>query len=439
MRKVFLWLILSLLSGGGVVVYALQQQYEEQSVNYRILYREIAVKLSQVETILSLLSVTSDPAVVRQQFPQIIAWEPRLKVAPHQTLTPVDNGTYWLENQRNALLIDFNVLLADIPQRHDFRHISLSWQNKTLFEMGSDSQPAYWQWNKEVSSSLQPFELSASNDPDWMRLPWLMLILLSIFWAAAIHFISLYRKQKHQHNIAVLREHFSELTRLNTMGEITAGIIHELNQPLTAVLSYNQTALRLINQQQAEKAGALLDSSVIQIKRISTLLQQFRQKLVHAPVVLQDVNLHQVWLHVTMLLENEINHGNVKVVNWLPEKLPTLRAEPLWIEQIFQNIVANAIQAQQHNPPGSSWVAIEASHSEQGIELVITDGGPGLSAQALQQVFIPFFTTRQEGLGLGMALTETLVQRLNGNIKVENRVGQGACFTLWFPFNGREG
>ncbi|KEY57532.1 sensor histidine kinase [Serratia sp. DD3] len=438
MRKVFLWLILSLLSGGGVVIYALQQQYEEQSVNYRILYREITVKVSQLETILSLLSVTSDPAAVRQQFPQILAWEPKLNLAPHQTLTPAAKGTYWLENQRNALLIDFNLLLADIPQRHDFLHISLNRQNRTVFELGNNSQPAYWQWNKEVNSSLQPFELSASNDPDWADLPWLILLLLSVFWAVLIHFISLYRKQKHQHNIAVLREHYSELTRLNTMGEITAGIIHELNQPLTAVLSYNQTALRLIEQQQAEKAAALLDSSVIQIKRISTLLQQFRQKLVDAPVVYQDVNLHKVWLHVTMLLEDEINNSNVKVVNRLPEKLPTLRADPLWVEQIIQNIVANAIQAQQNNPPGSSWVAIDASYSEQGIELVITDGGPGLSAQALRQVFIPFFTTREEGLGLGMALTETLVQRLNGNIKAENRLGQGACFTLWFPFNSRE-
>ncbi|MFZ1874521.1 MAG: ATP-binding protein, partial [Chania sp.] len=237
---------------------------------------------------------------------------------------------------------------------------------------------------------------------------------------------------------AVLREHFSELTRLNAMGEITTGIVHELNQPLTAILSYNQAALRLLDQQQAHQVPPLLDAAVIQIKRISALLMQFRQKLTHDQMALQAVNLGKIWLRVTMLLENEIQTGKVKIINRIPENLPNLQAEPLWIEQILHNILTNAIQAQQHQAAGSSWVAIGATASEQGITLVITDGGPGLSEQALQQVFMPFYTTRPEGLGLGMALAETLIQRLHGSIKAENIAGQGACFTLWFPFNAQE-
>lgn len=438
MIKIFLWLVLSLLSGGGLIVYSLQQQYEEQSVSYRILYREVTVKLSQLETILSLLSVTPDPAAVQQKFPQIVAWKTLPQAVTAQTLLPAGNGTYWLEAQNVALLIDLNVLLADIPQRHDFRHIGLNWQHTPLLELGESGRSAYWQWDKGINSASQPFELSASNDPDLARLPWLLLFLVSLFWGGVVYFFSLYRRQKRQHSIAVLREHFSELTRLNAMGEITTGMVHELNQPLTAVLSYNQAALRLINQQQIDKVAPLLDAAVIQIKRISTLLLQFRQKLAHEQVVLQAVNVRQVWLRVTMLLENEIADGKVKIITRIPEALPDLRADPLWIEQILHNIVANAIQAQQNNRRALSWIAIGAESSHQGITLKITDGGPGLSEQALQQVFIPFFTTRQEGLGLGMALTETLVQRLNGNITVENIAGQGACFTLWFPFNTLE-
>ncbi|CAI2010402.1 Sensor protein ZraS [Serratia fonticola] len=438
MLKVALWLVLSLFSGSGVIIYALQQQYEEQSVTYRILYREVTVKLSQLETVLSLLSVSSDPAIVQQKFPQIVAWKRMPQAQPIPTLTPTGEGTYWLAHQHFALLIDPALLFADIPQRHDFRQIGLSWHNKPLFEQGDHAQPAYWQWDKGISSASQPFALSARNDPDWARLPWLLLLLLPVFWAAVVYFIDQYRIQKRQRNIAVLREHFSQLTRLNAMGEITASMVHELNQPLTAVLSYNQAALRLLDQQQQNKAVPLLDAAVIQIKRISTLLLQFRQKLAHEQVVLQEVDLHKVWLRVTMLLEDEINKGKVRIVNRMPDALPTLRADPLWVEQIFHNIVTNAIQAQQPNQPEPGWVAIDAEYSGQGIQLMITDGGPGLSEPALQQVFIPFFTTRQEGLGLGMALTETLVQRLNGTITVENMAGQGARFTLWFPLNTQE-
>ncbi|WP_431223189.1 sensor histidine kinase [Serratia sp. L9] len=438
MIKICLWLALSLCSGSGVIIYALQQQYEEQSVTYRILYREVTVKLSQLETILSLLSVTSDPAVIQQKFPQILAWKPQPETAAISTLLPAGKGTYWLGDAHFALLIDLNVLLADIPQNHSFQHISLNLAGKPLFELASGGKPAYWQWDKEINSASQPFELSASNHPDWGRLPWLLLLLISFFWAGVVYFISLYRIQKRQRKIAVLREHFSELTRLNAMGEITAGIVHELNQPLTAVLSYNQAALRLIGQQQTVKAAPLLDAAVIQIKRISTLLLQFRQKLADDRVVYQQVDLSQVWLRVTTLLGDEIEQGKVTIINRMPATLPGLWAEPLWIEQIFHNILSNAIQAQQHKQAGLSWVAIDAQFSEQAIQLKITDGGPGLSEQALQQVFIPFFTTRQAGLGLGMALTETLVQRLNGNITVENIAGQGACFTLRFPFNTQE-
>ncbi|WP_337262122.1 MULTISPECIES: sensor histidine kinase [unclassified Serratia (in: enterobacteria)] len=436
MLKVGIWLLLSLLSGSGLIIYALQQQYEEQSIDFRILHRDITVKLAQHETILSLLSVTSDPSVIQEKFPQILAWKPLPSAAAPHTLLPAGKGTYWLNDQHFALLIDLNLLLAELPQSHYFRHIRLSWQNAELIELGGRWQPAYWQWDKEVASALQPFELSASRDPDWARLPWLLMLLASLGWAGIIYFVSQYRVQKRQRNIAVLREHFSELTRLNAMGEITTGIVHELNQPLTAILSYNQAALRLLNQQQAHQVPPLLDAAVIQIKRISALLLQFRQKLTHDRVAFQAVNLGEIWSRVTMLLENEIQSGRVNVINRLPATLPPLRAEPLWIEQIFHNILTNAIQAQQHQ--AASWVAISAVASEQGITLQLKDGGPGLSEQALQQVFMPFFTTRPDGLGLGMALAETLIHRLGGSIKVENIAGQGACFTLWFPFNAQE-
>lgn len=438
MLKIVIWLVLSVISSCGWVVYALQQQYEEQSAEFRILYRDIAVKLSQHDAILSLLSVNSNPEVIKRQFPQILRWQPRAESATENTLEPAGNGTYWLNAQHFALLVDLNKLIADIPQTSYFQRLSLDWNKTPLIELGSDSTSPYWLWDKTLVSPSQPFGLSAGNSPDWAKLPWLMMLISSLFWAGTIYFINQYRANKHQRNIANLRAHFSELTRLNAMGEIAAGIVHELNQPLTAALSYNQAALRLIKQQQAHDAPPLLDASVVQIKRISDLLLQFRQKLSREQRELRPVNLNQIWLRVVMLLEKELRSGKITVINQIPQALPDLQADPLWIEQILHNILANAIQAQQHNLSGSGWVAIKADKSGQGISLMIHDGGPGLSAQALQEIFMPFFTTRPEGLGLGMALTETLVQRLNGNIKVDNIEGQGACFTLWFPLSPRE-
>lgn len=438
MLKIVIWLVLSLISSCGWVVYALQQQYEEQSAEFRILYRDIAVKLSQHDAILSLLSANSNPEVIKQQFPQILRWQQRAENATEYTLDPAGNGTYWLNAQHFALLVDLNTLIADIPQVNYFQHLSLDWNKTPLIERGSGTASPYWLWDKTLVSPSQPLGLSAGNSPDWAKLPWLMMLLSSLFWAGAIYFINQYRANKHQRNIANQRAHFSELTRLNAMGEIAAGIVHELNQPLTAALSYNQAALRLIRQQQVQEVPPLLDATVVQIKRISDLLLQFRQKLTREQRELQPVNLNQIWLRVVMLLEKELHSGKITIINKIPETLPDLLADPLWIEQILHNILANAIQAQQQNQLGSGWVAIKADQSDNGVSLTISDGGPGLSTQALQEVFMPFFTTRPGGLGLGMALNETLVQRLNGNIKVDNIKGQGACFTLWFPLDPQE-
>lgn len=436
MRKALIWLILTALSGGGVVVYALHQQYEEQSAEFRILYRDITVKLSQNDVILALLSNSSDPAVVQQKFPYILRWQTTPHNPPRPDINPARAGTYWINSPQGSLLIDLPALLADFVRAQKFRHFSLSWQGRPLLTQGEVGDKDWWRWEKNISSPSQPLNLAVTNNPDWRTLPWFLIVLLGIFWAVAIYFYNQYQATKRQRNIADLRAHFSELARLNAMGEIAAGMVHELNQPLTAILSYSQTAQRLIKQQQADKAVPLLDASVMQTKRISALLLAFREKLHSDEQTLQPVNLRQVWERVTMLLGNEIMRGKISVINQIPESLPPLIASPLGVEQIFHNLLNNAIQAQQQT--GKGWVSVDASQNASSIILTVKDGGPGLTEQALEQVFMPFFTTRKDGLGLGMALTETLVQRLNGTIVAENSPNGGACFTLIFPLIQQE-
>ncbi|MNC20787.1 Sensor protein FixL [compost metagenome] len=334
------------------------------------------------------------------------------------------------------MLIDLPTLLADFVRTQKFRHFSLSWKDTPLITQGAEGKGDWWRWEKDIASPSQPLNLLVTNNPDWRSLPWLVLLLVGVFWAVVIYFYNQYQMTKRQRNIANLRAHFSELARLNAMGEIAAGMVHELNQPLTAILSYSQTAQRLIKQQQAEKAQPLLDASVMQTKRISALLLAFREKLHSDEQALQPVNLRQIWERVTMLLGNEIERGKVSVINQVPESLPSLIASPLGIEQIFHNLLNNAIQAQQKTE--KAWVTIHASQTADSIILTVTDGGQGLSEQALEQVFMPFFTTRKDGLGLGMALTETLVQRLNGSIQAQNSATGGACFTLVFPLTQQE-
>ncbi|QZN95854.1 sensor histidine kinase [Symbiopectobacterium purcellii] len=438
MRKFAIWILLTALSALALSIHTLQQQYEEHSAEFRILYRDVALKLSQHDVILTLLSAASDPERVKKAFPQILILKTR---APEFSATEpqlAGNGTYWLNGQHVSLLIDLNQVLSTLPQSNAFRTLRLYWHDTPLVVLGDATTTSYWQWHKALVGDSQPFELSAGNDPDWRHLPWISMLLFALLWALVIAFVSRYLMYKRQRVLADLRAQFSELTRLNTMGEITAGMVHELNQPLTAILSYNQTALSLLKQEKSAEIAPLLNAAVVQTKRISALLTDLRQKMHSDHVPLQPINLKPVWSRVLMLLENELQAGKMKIINKIPDDLPPFLAAPQWVEQILHNLLLNAIQAQRDNAPKSAWVEIAAYPTERGITLTLTDGGPGLSEQALQNVFLPFFTTRQGGLGLGMALTQTLVQGLNGDISAENVAGSGARFTLWFPFNAEE-
>jgi signal transduction histidine kinase len=436
MAKALIWLILTAVSCGGTAFYALHQQYEARSAEFRILYRDITVKLSQNDVILSLLSNSSDPAVVQQKFPYILRWQTQPLQPRFPDLNPARAGTYWLNSPQGSLLIDLPALLTDVVSDRPFRNVTLSWKKVPLIELKQEKVNDWWRWNKQIASPSQPLTLSVTANPDWQSLPWLAMFFLGLLSAGGIYFFSQYQATKRQRNIADLRAHFSELARLNAMGEIAAGLVHELNQPLTAILSYTQTAQRLVGQHQADRALPLLDASVVQTKRISALLLAFREKLRSEKTTLEPVVLRQIWADVVTLLGTELERGKVAVRTLIPESLPRLLASSLCVEQILHNLLSNAIQA-QHNTP-QPWVEIQIREVGSTLVLTITDGGPGLSEQALQHVFMPFFTTRQEGLGLGMALTETLVHRLSGSISAENSASGGACFTVKFPLASEE-
>lgn len=430
---IFTWLLLTLVSSGGGIAYFLQQQYEDQSAEFRILYREMTVRLTQHDAIIPLLPASNGTLEVQKLFPQIIFWRSHSNLEPRRTVVPEQNGRYWLNATNLSLFIDLNILFDDLVEKAKFKHLTLDWHNSVLFEQGTSSPSYYWQWEKNIASQSQPFALRVGADPDWARFPWLLLLVPALFWAVVFYLFNQYRFNQRQRNIADLRAHYAELTRLNAMGELAAGIMHELNQPLTAILSYNQAAQRLIKQNNSEPVPALLDAAVVQIKRTDALLQGFRHKLANEQTDYQPIDLSVLWSRVIMLLDNEIRRHKIRVSSHIPLSLPVLFAPPLWVEQILHNILSNAIQAQQIHTRGSGWVILNAYSEEGGITLTIADGGSGLSEHALKHVFMPFFTTRKQGVGLGMALTETLVQRLNGKIDVVNVAGQGACFTLWLP------
>lgn len=204
MLKIISWLLLTSLSCAGLGAWFLQQQYEEKSTDFRILYREITVKLSQHDAIIPLLPASKNSAGVQHILPQIVEWRRpgHNSPEPRQPLVPEGPGRYWLNRPGLSLLIDLNTLLNTLPEKKTFRYLAISWGRTTLYEQGNARISAWWRWEKTVASPTQPFLVSAGDNPVWSKLPWWQIVSPALFWALALYLLTQYQANKRSRNIA---------------------------------------------------------------------------------------------------------------------------------------------------------------------------------------------------------------------------------------------
>ncbi|EPZ8123350.1 sensor histidine kinase [Yersinia enterocolitica] len=432
--KIIVWFILTLMSTLWLGWYGLNTQQAEREADFRTIHRELSQQLAQQQAILFLALEPSQLVQLQRHFPQLVAINqtPADQSKPGQLTLHLQDGDYRLANSYSGsgLQVNAQKLLQVVGLPPHFDSLVLRYQQHQLAILGHSAPESFWQWQKPVGEGAQSFTLIGHATPVWRDLPWFTALLLSLIIAAALY--SWHRWQLlAQHRLhAEQRAKFADQARLNAMGEIATGIAHELNQPLTATLTYNQTALRLLPPQD-EQVAPLLVASVEQIKRIAALLDRLRTLLSREQINLQPVVVADIWRRVNVLLSQEITAANVKIINIIPANLSTLQSDPLWLEQVFHNLLSNAIQAIQHTPTPTVTFTMNITAKQWVIQ--IEDNGPGLTHQQLDSLFTPFYTTRESGLGLGLTLCETLVQRMGGDIKAGNNEHRGACFTLTFP------
>jgi C4-dicarboxylate-specific signal transduction histidine kinase len=237
------------------------------------------------------------------------------------------------------------------------------------------------------------------------------------------------------------------VARLNALGELAAGMAHELNQPLTAVLANTQAAQRLLAEEPPELATArsAMKQAAEQARRAADVVGRLR-RVIERPdrqAGMRPVALQEALRSALHLLAPELARRSVApaVEDAAPSSVVVL-ADPVALEQIVHNLLMNALQALDEVPPGQRRLRLTiGSEADRGV-LGVIDNGAGLSAEALPRVFEPFFSTREGGLGLGLSLSETLASGMGGSLEVAHAEPRGARFTLRLPLakpDGREG
>ncbi len=231
------------------------------------------------------------------------------------------------------------------------------------------------------------------------------------------------------------RQHMAHMERLSSSGELAAGIAHELNQPLTAVLNYAQVGKRLLEHPDIDRAKMidLLEKMGTQAVRASEVIKRLRSYVKKPDFGRERIDINDVLNEVVALAEVDSRVNDVPIHLEFDGGLPTVSVDVVQIQQVALNLLRNAMEA-MHSAPDKQHGVIMRTFQEKGqVCFSVSDHGPGLSEAAQEQLFRPFFTTKTNGMGIGLSICQSIVQAHGGEIGYCSNPDGGATFFCRLP------
>jgi|GEM_PF-1499648 len=229
----------------------------------------------------------------------------------------------------------------------------------------------------------------------------------------------------------------AHIARLNTMGEMATGMAHELNQPLTAIATYADAALRMLKSGTADrdKLKEALQGSRDQARRASELIRHLRQLVRKQPPLKKDVDLSVLIKQVVSFIQFGATRQKQKIVLELDRHLPQVSVDSIQLEQVLLNLIRNALEAMQSAKCAIQEVTLSTGVNADGwVQITVADTGPGIKAETLQHIFEPFMTSKgAAGMGMGLSICRSIMEAHNGHLWAESRPGQGATLYVTLP------
>lgn len=464
------------LTAAGCITLArleLNSMHDAFETDARIIHRLLSQRTAQQDAVMAMLALLQpathgDAAAPGQRiaavYPQIIGIRQRIPPADWGDAA-LDSGETESRNSKRAAVgaVDFaagrySLVQAASPSSYavqiDLRsmvpweewpmkpddspvRVTLEYKGQQyVVQPGSDAE-GEWQFSfrKRLAADSQPFDVVATRSAGWNDLPWLYMLAWTCLVAVALSGLFMLLRQRAERRRAEELLRLGQVARLNTLGELAAGMAHELNQPLTAILANTQAAKRLLDDEPPELATArdAMARTVEQARRASDVVGRMR-RVVERPGVgasLQTVNLQDTVSDALYLIEPECKKLGVQPV--VSGSSVPVKADPVALEQIIHNLLTNALQALAQVTPGDRVLTIAIQPENGNGVLTVCDSGPGIPADVLPRIFEPFFTTRDGGLGLGLSLCESLAADMGGTLSATNAAQRGALFRLSLP------
>jgi two-component system, NtrC family, sensor kinase len=243
-----------------------------------------------------------------------------------------------------------------------------------------------------------------------------------------------------------LNKQLIEAGKMASIGELSAGVAHEINNPLAIILTEKQILLDMVAftpgldeefKKSLKESMDQVDTQVNRCKRITHNLLRFSRR---TRSVIEKVDLNLFLREVVDLMEREARSSGIKFLTDLDENLKPVLSDPSQLQQVFLNLITNAIDAHDGKPYGTIRIATRSDDESKTLHIEFADTGSGIPKEIINKIFDPFFTTKTvgKGTGLGLSICYGIMQRLGGSISVRSQVGEGTEFTLTLPYQPPE-
>ena len=241
------------------------------------------------------------------------------------------------------------------------------------------------------------------------------------------------RRREADEEILRQRSELAHASRLSVVGELTASIAHELNQPLGAILSYAEAAELLA----ADKPGLdhvrqILAEIRNEDLRASDVIQRVRSLAHKGTLERLPVNLNQLVEEVLQLVRLDAARREIDLEVQVPADMPRVRGDRVQLQQVILNLILNAMEAMSVIGTGRR-VLLRMTRDDPAVQIAVIDAGPGIDPAILPRLFHSFFTTKKEGMGLGLSIARSIIEAHDGRIWAENNPGGGAAFRILLP------
>jgi two-component system, LuxR family, sensor kinase FixL len=223
--------------------------------------------------------------------------------------------------------------------------------------------------------------------------------------------------------------------RFNLLGEMAAGIAHEINQPLSAIATYAQASLRLMQREPADLEALTASCKKIaeQAGRAGQVIENLRRLIRKQEVRPESLDVNEVIANVMNLVLADAHAGGIDVATRYAEDLPTVTGDRMQLQQALLNLTRNAVDAMNDSIQKHKGITIATAREGDDVLITVTDHGHGIPARLADSIFHPFVTTKRDGLGVGLAISRTIVQSYGGSLSCMDNPEGGSIFMIRLP------